>query len=64
MTETAKDLKINLHDVRLSEFGGYIKHLIVDGSFTQSNALQELQIVSADGFFSKKLPKFQKFQRE
>ena len=59
VTETAKDLKINLHDVRLSEFGGYIKHLIVDGSFTQSNALQELQIVSADGFFSKKLPKFQ-----
>ena len=59
VTETAKDLKINLHDVRLSEFGGYIKHLTVDGSFTQSNVLQELLIVSADGFFSKKLPKFQ-----
>ena len=58
VTEAAKDLKINLHDVSLSEFGGYIKHLIVDGSFTQSNVLQELQIVSADGFFSKKLPKF------
>ena len=59
MTEEAKDLKINLHDVRFSEFGGYIKHLIVEGSFTKSNVLQELQIVSADGFFSKKLPKFQ-----
>ena len=58
VTETAKDLKINLHDVRLSEFGGYIKHLIVDVSFTQPNVLQELQMVSADGFFSKKLPKF------
>ena len=59
VTEKTKDLKINLHDVRLSEFGGYIKHLTVDGSFTQSNVLQELLIVSADGFFSKKLPKFQ-----
>ncbi len=58
VTEKTKDLRINLHDVRLSEFGGYIKHLTVDGSFTQSNGLQELLIVSADGFFSKKLPKF------
>ena len=58
VTETAKDLKIHVHDVRLLEFGGYIKHLIVDGSFAQSNVLQELQIVSADGFFSKNLPKF------
>jgi len=59
MTEKAKDLKINLHDVRLSDFGGYIQHLVVDGSFNQSNVLQDLQIVSADGFFSKKLPEFQ-----
>ena len=59
VTETAKDFKIHLHDVGLLEFGGYIKNLIVDGSFAQSNVLQELQIVSADGFFSKNLPKFQ-----
>ena len=59
VTQKAKDLKVNLRDVGLSEFGGYIKHLIVDGSFSQSNVLQELQIVSADGFFSKNLPKFQ-----
>ena len=59
VTETASDLKIHLHDVRILEFGGYIKHLIVDGSFAQSNVLQELQITSVDGFFSKQLPKFQ-----
>ena len=58
-TEHDKDFKIHLHDVGLLEFGGYIKNLIVDGSFAQSNVLQELQIVSADGFFSKNLPKFQ-----
>ena len=59
VTEKANDLKINLYDVRPSEFGGYIQHVVVDGSFNQSNILQELHIFSADGFFSKKLPKFQ-----
>lgn len=55
-----RNFKIDLHDVRLSEFGSYIENLKVDGSFSQSNILQELQIVSVDGVFSEKLPQFLK----
>ena len=60
MTEKARNFEINFHDVRLSQFDGYIQNLKVHGSFTQSNVLQELQLLSVDGFFSKSLPKFQK----
>ena len=58
MTESARNLKIKANDLKLPEFDGYIHNLTVDGSFTQSNVLQDLQIVSVNGFFSKKLPKF------
>ena len=56
--EEARNFKIDLYDVRLSEFGGYIEKLNVDGRFSNFNALQELQIVSVDGVFSQKLPMF------
>jgi hypothetical protein len=56
--EEARNFKIDLHDIRLSEFDGYIERLKVDGSLSKFNVLQELQIVSVDGVFSKKMPKF------
>ena len=60
MTEKARNFKIDFHDVKLSQLNGHINNLKVRGSLTQSNVLQELQLVSSDGFFSKRLPKFQK----
>ena len=53
MTEKARNFEINFHDVRLSQFDGYIQNLKVHGSLTQSNVLQELQLLSVDGFFQK-----------
>ncbi len=58
MTENARNIKMDLHDLRLPEFDGYMQKLEVDGSFTDSNVLQELQIVFDDGAFSNNLPKF------
>lgn len=63
-TEKARNFKVDAHDVRLSDSGGYIQHLKVDGSITGSKVLQELQIVFLDGFFSRKLPKFQEISAE
>jgi len=60
VTEEARNIEIDLQDVRLSEFGGYIGNVKVDGSFNQLNVLQDLQIVSVDGVFSKKSPQFSK----
>ncbi len=60
VTEEARNIKIDLQDVKLSEFGGYIDNVKVDGSFNQLNVLQDLQIVSVDGVFSKKSPQFLK----
>ena len=60
VTEEARNIKIDLHDVRLSEFGGYIENVIIDGSFDHENILKDLQIVSVDGAFSEKSPKFPK----
>ena len=56
--ERAKNFNINLRDIKLSDYGGSIGNLKVDGSFNQSNVLQELHLASTDSMLSNKLPKF------
>ena len=56
--EEAKKFKIDLHDVEVSEVGGFIENLKVDGHFNQLNILQELHIASTDSMPFKKSPKF------
>ena len=57
---TERNIKIDLHDVRLSECGGYIENVKIDGSFDHENILKDLKIVSVDGAFSEKSPKLPK----
>ena len=54
----ARKFNINLHDIKLSDYGGSIANLNVDGSFNHLNVLQELYLASADSMLSNKLPKF------
>ena len=42
--EGSRNFNIDLHSVRLSEFGGSIESLKVDGHFNQYNVLQEFSI--------------------
>ena len=56
--EGARNFNINLHDVKLSDYGGTIEKLKVDGSLNHFNALQKLHLTSIDTSLSNKLPKF------
>ncbi len=56
--EKARKFNINLHDLQLAEYRGFIANLKADGSFNHSNVLQELHLTSADNMLSNKLPKF------
>ena len=56
--EGIKNFKIDLHDVQLSESGGSIEKLEVDGHFDQLDTLHELNISSTDSIPFKKSPKF------
>lgn len=58
LTKGARNLKIDLQGVRLSEVGGSVETIKVDGNFTQFNILQDLQIDFGDGVFYNKSPKF------
>ena len=57
-TEEARNFKIDLNDLKSSETGGVIKNLKVDGSWSQFNGLQELQIDFPYGLFLNDLPEF------
>jgi hypothetical protein len=54
----SRNFKIDLHNLVLSEFGGSIESLKVDGHFNQSNVLQELHVTSVDSVPFTKLPSF------
>ena len=54
----SRNFKIDLHRIRLSEFGGSIESLKVDGRFNQLNVLQELHLTSEDSVPFTKSPKF------
>ena len=56
--EETRSFKIDLHGVKLSEFGGSIENFKVDGNFDQFNVLQELDIASSNNMPFNKLPKF------
>ena len=56
--EEARNLKIDLYHVNLSEFGGSVGTLKFDGRFNQSSDLQELQIDFVDSILFDRLPKF------
>ena len=55
-----RNLNIDIDDVKILEFGGYVENVKVDGKFNKLNVLQELKIVAIDGVFAKKMPKFPK----
>ena len=57
-TEEARNFKIELDDVTLSEFGGFIENVKVDGSLNNLYVLQELNMESINGAPLKNLPKF------
>ena len=59
-TGGAKTFKIDLHDVMILEFDGYIENLKVEGNFNKFNSLQELRFESVDAVFYENLPKFLK----
>lgn len=56
--EDARNFKIDLTDVKLSKFGGFIEDLKVTGYFNHFNVLQEIHLVSENGMFFEKSPKF------
>ena len=58
LSEESRDLKINSYDVNLTEFGGFLKNVKVDGSFNQFNVLEDLQLDILDSYLSDKSPKF------
>jgi hypothetical protein len=58
VSEEGKNLKIDLHHAKLSEYGTSIENVKFDGSFNQLNVLEESQIAIFNGSFLKKLHKF------
>jgi hypothetical protein len=54
----SRNFKIDLHDLKLSEFGGSVENLKVDGTLISLNVLQELHIASVDSVLFRKSPKF------
>lgn len=56
--QEARNFKFDAHNIQLSDFGGAIKNLKVDGRFNDSNVVQELNLVLKDIGPHKKLPKF------
>jgi hypothetical protein len=56
--EEAKNLKIDLHNIRISEYGGSIENLKIDGHFNQFNVLQELSVASINSVPFRKSPSF------
>ena len=57
-TEEARNFKIDLDDVTLSDSGGFIENVLVDGSFNNLYVLQELDIDTINSAPLKNLPKF------
>ena len=57
-TQNGKKLKVDFQDVKLSQFGGFIENIKVDGLFNQFNVLQELKVDFGDGLLFNKSPKF------
>lgn len=53
-----RNFTIDLHHVKLSEFGGSIEKLKFDGYFNQLNVLQLLDVASSDSMPFTKSPKF------
>ena len=58
VTENDRGFRVDLENVKLSEFGGFVENFKVDGSFDKSNVLQKLYIASVDSVPFKKSPKF------
>lgn len=59
LMEGAKNIKVNLDDVRVSDLHGIIGAVKVSGSFDHKNVLQKLQVDFLEGNFPSNLPKFQ-----
>ncbi len=58
VTEDARILRIDVNDLKILEFGGFIETLKIDGRFSQLNVLQELFIATVDSVPFKNSPKF------
>ena len=56
--EKARNFKINLHDIKLSQYGGFIENLKVHGSFNHFNVLQQVNLLFADSMAFEKSPRF------
>ena len=61
-TEEARNFKIDLDDVTLSDSGGFIENVLVDGSFNNLYVLQELDIDTINSAPLKNLQNFPRFQ--
>ena len=59
LKEDRRKLKIDLNDAKLFETDGFIKNIKVDGTWSQLNVLEELNIDLVSGMFFEKSPKFQ-----
>ncbi len=58
ITESAKTFEIDLNDVNLSEFGGFINNVKVNGNYNRGDSLQDLQVDFLNGSLVGKSPTF------